>query len=310
MEAPTEEELRARKTRREFFRISVMAAAAGCVVRFGGASAKAQAGGGHTSELGPGSGLIYGVQLYMFRRQATSDLPGVLRAIHDVGFAQVELYWVAYTRPAADLRKMIQDAGLGVVAAHFDYIDIDAKLNYAHQLGLKYLVCPMLPHDQWTSLDGFRKAAKDFNRWGAAAQAAGMQFVFHNHDYEFKPMGGSNGWTELMKLTDPKLVKLEFDLYWLTQGGQDPQAMLTKYADRAVLIHMKDRTSNAPVTYNMDKESEHFTDVGKGTIDWPRLLKQARQQGIRYAFVDQDETAGPVVDSLRNSYAYLKTLKV
>ena len=73
---------------------------------------------------------------------------------------------------------------------------------------------------------------------------------------------------------------------------------------------MKDRTPNAPVTYNMDKESEHFTEVGKGTIDWPGLLRQARSQGIRYAFVDQDETSGPVVESLRTSYAYLRKLDV
>lgn len=292
-------ELRGMRTRRDFLRLSAMAAAAGCVVVPGGAADGQSA-----------SGLIYGVQLYMFRRQAASDLAGVLKAIHEVGFAQVELYWVAYTRPAAELRKMIEDAGLGVVAAHFDYAGFETKFDYAHELGLRYMVCPMLPKDQWTSLDGFRKAATDFNQWGARAQAAGMQFTFHNHDYEFKPMGGSNGWTELMKHTDPKLVKLEFDLYWLTQGGQDPQAMLTRYADRVVLIHMKDRTPDAPVTYNMDKESEHFTDVGKGTIDWPKLLGQAKRQGVKYAFVDQDETAGPVVDSLRASYGYLKTLKV
>lgn len=280
-------------------RLSAMAAAAGCGLVAPG------------SMLGAApDGLVYGVQLYMFRRQAASDLAGVLKAIHEVGFSQVELYWVAYTRPAAELRTMIEDAGLGVVAAHFDYAGFETKFKYAHDLGLKYMVCPMLPKNQWTSLEGFRQAATHFNQWGARAQAAGMQFTFHNHDYEFKPMDGSNGWTELMKHTDAKLVKLEFDLYWLTQGGQDPYAMLTKYSDRAVLIHMKDRTQNAPVTYNMDKESEHFTDVGKGTIDWSKLLRQARKQGIDYAFVDQDETEGPVVDSLRASYRYLQTLKV
>ncbi|GAC1357104.1 MAG: sugar phosphate isomerase/epimerase [Acidobacteriaceae bacterium] len=285
--------------RREFLRISAMAAAAGCVVipckRMLGAE---------------GAGLIYGVQMYMFRRQAASDLAGVLKAIHDVGFAQVELYPIAYDRPAAELKRMVTDAGLGAVSGHFDYVGLADKLDYAHALGTKYFVCPMLPHDQWTSLAGFRKAAELFNSVGKGAQERGMQLVFHNHDYEFKPMEGSNGWTELMKHTDPKLVKLEFDLYWLTQGGQDPHTMLTRHADRVVLIHMKDRTPHAPVTYNMDKESEHFTDVGKGTIDWPKLLAQAHAQGVRYAFVDQDETAGPVVDSLKASYGYLKTLKV
>lgn len=276
-----------------------MAAAAGCVVVPSG-SVLGQSGGG----------LIYGVQLYMFRRQATGDLKGVLKAIHDVGFAQVELYPIAYDRPAAELKRMVTDAGLGAVAGHFDYVGLASKLDYARDLGLKYYVCPMLPHDQWDSLAGFRKAAELFNEVGKGARKNGMQFVFHNHDYEFKSIEGSNGWTELMKHTDPALVKLELDMYWLTQAGQDPYAMLTKHADRVVLIHMKDRTPNAPVTYNMDKESEHFTDVGKGTIDWPKLLGQGRKQGVKYAFVDQDETAGPVVESLKASYGYLRTLKV
>lgn len=287
-------------TRRKFGVLSAKAAAAGCGLRAMGAPAWGQKNGG----------LIYGVQMFMLRRQAATDLAGVFRAIHDAGFAQVELYPIAYTHPPAELRKMVEDAGLGAVSGHFDYVGLKDKLDYGQQLGVKYFVCPMLPHDQWTSLDGFKKAATLFNEVGQGAKERGMEFAFHNHDYEFKPMEGSNGWTELMRGTDAKLVKLEFDLYWLTQAGQDPHAMLTKHADRAVLIHMKDRTPNAPVTYNMDKESEHFTDVGKGTIAWPMLLRQAHQQGIRYAFVDQDETSGPVTDSLKASYGYLKTLKV
>ncbi len=257
-----------------------------------------------------GAGMVYGVQMYMLRRQAATDVPGVLRAIREAGFAQVELYPIAYTHPPAELRTMVEDAGLGAVSGHFDYVGLKGKLDYGHQLGLRYFVCPMLPHDQWTSLDGFRRATTLFNEVGKGAQERGMEFVFHNHDYEFKPMEGSNGWAQLMKGTDAKLVKLEFDLYWLTQAGQDPQAMLTKYADRVVLIHMKDRTPNAPVNYNMDKESEHFMDVGKGSIAWPALLRQARSQGVQYAFVDQDETSGPVVDSLRASYGYLQSLNV
>ena len=108
--------------------------------------------------------------------------------------------------------------------------------------------------------------------------------------------------------TDPKLVKLEFDMYWLTQAGQDPAAMLAKYADRARLIHLKDRLAGVATGFVMDKTAEHFTELGKGTIAWPSLIAQAKRQGIRYAFLDQDETAGPVVESMRESFAYLKGL--
>jgi sugar phosphate isomerase/epimerase len=137
---------------------------------------------------------------------------------------------------------------------------------------------------------------------------AGMTFAFHNHCYEFKPQGGGSGWETLMHETDPALVKLEFDMYWLTQAGQDPKAMLKKYADRARLIHLKDRLAGAKAGYEMGKVAEHFTELGQGTIDWTGIISQAKQQGISYAYLDQDETAGPVMDSMRKSFAYLKTL--
>jgi sugar phosphate isomerase/epimerase len=291
-------------SRRDFIRLSALATAAGCTLgRFNTAFAAPSPGES-------GSGLIYGVQLFMVRRQAPQDLAGVLRAIHQIGFAQIELYPIVYTHPAPELRRIVADSGLGAVSGHFDYDGLESKIDYAHQLGLEFMVCPMLPKDQWTSIEGFQKAAADFNRWGKIVKSAGMEFAFHNHDYEFKPQGSTTGFAELMKQTDPALVKLEFDMYWLTQAGQDPFAMLTSHANRVRLVHMKDRVPNAPTSFNIDPSSDHFTELGKGTIAWPRLLAQARKQGIRYAFLDQDETSGPVLDSMKESYAYLQTLKV
>jgi sugar phosphate isomerase/epimerase len=253
--------------------------------------------------------LTYGVQMFMLRRQAATDLPGVFKAIHDAGFAQVELYPIAYREPAAHLRTLITDSGLNApVSGHFDYEGLESKLDYAHTLGLKYFICPMLPAAQWTSLDGFKKAAELFNKAGKGAKDRGMQFAFHNHDYEFKPIGGSNGWTVLMKETDPALVKLEVDCYWLTQAGQKPLEMIRRHADRVVLIHMKDRTANAPTSFDMDKHSEHFTELGTGTLDWPAILTLAYQQGVRYAFLDQDETSLPVPQSMAISNKYLRSL--
>jgi sugar phosphate isomerase/epimerase len=282
-------------SRRSFLKASL--AAAGCVL-------------GRGVAFGDGGGMTYGVQLYMLRRQAENDLAGVLREIHDAGFEQVELYPIAYNRSATELRRMVQDAGLGAVAGHFDYVGLEEKLDFAQQLGLKYFVCPMLPKDQWTSLEGFRRAADLFNRVGEGARSRGMEFVFHNHDYEFKPIDGSNGFRQLMDHTDPKLVKLELDMYWLTQAGQNPMEVLKSHPDRVRLVHMKDRIAGAPTTYDMDKHSENFTELGRGTIDWPALLAQARAQGIRYAFLDQDETSGPVVASIKVSRAYLRKLRV
>jgi sugar phosphate isomerase/epimerase len=183
-------------------------------------------------------------------------------------------------------------------------------MGYARDLGLKYVVCPLIPKAQQTSLDGYRKAADLFNEMGSTARGSGMEFVYHNQSYEFRPMEGSDGWTELMKHTDPALVKLELDLYWLLEGGQDPAALMRRHKDRTVLLHLKDRTAGPPVSLGPGKAVGRFAEMGKGTMDWTALLRQGREQGIRYALMDQDETPGPVVDSLRASYAYLQSLKV
>jgi sugar phosphate isomerase/epimerase len=288
-----------KKTRRAFLELTAKVAAAGCVLGQGTRGA-AQSGG-----------MIYGVQMFMVRKQAATDLAGAFRAIHDAGFGQVELYPIAYKRPAAELKTMVGDAGLACVSGHFDYTGRAASVEYAHGLGLKYLVCPMLPEDQKLSLDGFKKAAEHFSGWGEEARKAGIQFAFHNHDYEFKPIDGSNGWTVLMQGTDASLVKLEFDMFWLTTAGQNPAEMLRRYADRAVLVHLKDRVKGAPESFVVsEKATSYCTELGKGTIDWPGLLRQAKAQGIRYAYLDQDDTKIPVETSMKESREYLRTVKI
>jgi sugar phosphate isomerase/epimerase len=283
-------------SRRSFVKASLAAAAAGCLLRPGRALADV-------------SGMTFGVQLYMLRLQAQTDLAGVFRTIHDAGFPQVELYPIAYTHSAAEIRRMMQDAGIGAVAGHFDYAGLEDKIDFAHQLGLTYMVCPMMPKEQWSSLDGFSKAADLFNRVGRKAKSQGMEFVFHNHCYEFRPIGGTTGFAHLMQHTDPALVKLELDVYWLTQAGQDPMAVLKTHANRVRLIHMKDRLAGAQTGYTMDPP-QYFTELGKGTIDWPAILVQARAEGVKYAFVDQDETALAIPQSLAVSRAYLRGLNL
>jgi sugar phosphate isomerase/epimerase len=288
-------------TRRDFLRLSVMATAAGCTLgRVSSAFAAA-----------PGAPFVYGVQLYMVRKQAPQDLAGILKAIKQIGYTQIELYPIVYTHPAPELRRIVADSGLGLVSAHFDYATVPSKIDYAHQLGLEYMVCPMIPRDstgQWT-LDVFRKAADDFNTWSHSVHDAGMQFVFHNHCYEFAPQGNTTGWDELMKHTDPAFVKLELDMYWLAQAGQDPLTMLTRYANRVRLLHLKDRIANAPTGFILDASAMHITELGKGVLAWQDIFNQAKKQGIHYAFVDQDQTTLPILDSLKENFAYLQTIK-
>ncbi len=252
---------------------------------------------------------IYGVQLYSVRTLLAGGLPSVLRAIREIGYTQVELFWDVYSHPAQELRAMIQDAGLTTSSGLFHFAGLESRIDYAKQLGLTYMVCPDIPKTYTASLDNMKQAGAEFNRLGELVRSAGMHLAYHNGNAEFRPIDGTNIFTALMDNTDPKLLGLEIDCYWAIQGGQDMNAMLKQYRDRVHLLHLKDRTAGTTVSYDPPPPG-HFTDVGKGTIDWPSIFRQAHAQGIRYFFVDQDASSLPPLDSLKVSFSYLKSLKV
>lgn len=140
-----------------------------------------------------------GVQLYTVRQEAGRDLPAVLEAIRKIGYTAVETYWDIYGHPAAELRRMIDDHGLRVPSGHFNYDGLESKIDYAKALGVEYVICPMLPESMWFTLDGYKRAADRFNVWGEKIQQAGMQFGFHNHNYEFRRFGDTTGFETMMK---------------------------------------------------------------------------------------------------------------
>jgi sugar phosphate isomerase/epimerase len=250
-----------------------------------------------------------GVQLYTVRSLVEKDpLPGILKQIRAIGYQEVEVFPTVYTHPAKELRQMIDDAGLSAPSGHFDYDGFEGKISYANQLGLNWMVCPMLPKGQQSSWDGFRAAAKQFNEWGNRVQNAGMRFAFHNHDYEFKPYNGKTGYQILLDETDSNLVFFEMDCYWVTQAGIDPVEMLHKLGHRVRMLHLKDRKPGFPPSYEMDKSSAHFAEVGHGSIDWKAVIDTAHGMDIEYYFVEQDQTPGNPIDSIRSSYQYLRTI--
>ena len=249
-----------------------------------------------------------GVQLYTVRRNAKHDLPGVLTAIRQIGYDEVETYWDVYSHPAAELKRILNDHGLRVPSGHFNYDGLEAKLDYAATLGVDYMICPMLPKPMWTSLDGFKRAADQFNQWGEQIKSRGMRFGFHNHNYEFRRFGETTGFDVLLSRTDPNLMCLEMDCYWMTQAGQDPLQMLRTLGSRIKLLHLKDCKPGFPPSQTMNKRAEHMTPVGTGTIDWKAILATARQTGVQHMFVEQDSGDLPPVEELRISFKNLQPL--
>jgi len=250
-----------------------------------------------------------GVQLYTVRALVAKDLPGVLAAIRQIGYEEVETFWDVYSHPAPALKRMIQDHSLRVPSGHFDYTGLDAKIDYAAELGLEWMICPMLPKAMWVSLDGFKQAADQFNKWGERIQRAGMRFGFHNHNYEFRRFGATTGYDTLVSSTDPDLVCFEMDCYWMAEAGQDPVQMLKRLGKRIQLLHLKDRLAGFPPSQMMDENAGHFAPVGEGTLDWKSILRAASANGIRHMYVEQDSGPPPPLEALRISFENLRKLQ-
>ncbi len=206
------------------------------------------------------SGLEFGVQLFSVRNDI-SDLAATLRLIHQIGYASIETFPPIYSRPAKELRSLIEGTGLKAPSGHFDYASLEAKVDYAAELGLEYMVCPMIPQPMWGSLDGFHEAAEHLNKIAARAQAAGLKFGYHPHNYEFKQIAGSRGFDVLMRDFDPS-IRLELDIYWATEAGQDPVALMRQNRQRLALIHIKDRKPVTGFTYAPTPPGFHFTEAG------------------------------------------------
>jgi sugar phosphate isomerase/epimerase len=242
-----------------------------------------------------------GLQLYTVRRELERDFEGTLARVAATGYREVEFAGY-FGKSPTDVRAMLDRCGLSAPAVHVGSIAPDqwrASLEAATTIGHRYVVVPWIPAEGRATLDGWKRIAENYNRIAVEARAAGLQFAYHNHDFEFVPVEGRIPLDVLLENTDPQLVQLEMDLYWITMGGQDPLRYFQRWPGRIPLVHVKD--SAGPPGHRM-------VDVGAGTIDFKKIFARRRQAGIRHAFVEHDEPPDPFA-SIRASYEYLKRLE-
>ena len=243
-----------------------------------------------------------GVQLYTVRNDLARDFEGTLARVAEIGYREVEFAGY-HNRSPSDVRAILTRLGLAAPASHvpLDQFrrNIDGAIADAKTVGHEYLVVPWLDPSQRRSIDDYRRLAEELNRFGEKVRAAGLRLGYHNHDFELGAMGGSVPLDMLFDRTDPNLVVFELDLYWVTRGGADPLTYISRYPGRVHLVHVKD-SAGAP---------EHRqVDVGKGTIDFGKILSRREQAGIRHAFVEMDEPTN-ALETLRVSYQYLEQLR-
>jgi len=242
-----------------------------------------------------------GLQLYTVRDQMKADFEGTLARVAEIGYKEVEFAGY-FNHTPADVRAILDRHGLTAPSTHVGDTSPEAwkaSLDAAKTIGHEYIVVPWIPQERRLTLDGWKRVAADFNRAAQAAHDAGLQFGYHNHDFEFPTLEGQVPYDVLLQNTDPKLVQLEIDLYWMTKAGQDPLAYFSRWPGRVPLVHVKD--SAGPPEHKM-------VDVGQGKIDWKRIFAKKDQAGIKHAFVEHDQPPQPF-DDIAVSYRNLSQLE-
>ena len=275
-------------------------------------SRRALLAGAATASLLPARTLkTVGVQLYTVRTIIEKNTLETLQAIEKTGYREVEATF-------GNLDKIwpsLQQTKLKPVSLHLDtpmfttaQDKLPAAMDGAAKKGFKYVVCPyVMPKDRGGA-DVMKKLGATLNKAGQQAHQAGLTLCYHNHAFEFAKDGGKTLLDHLLDNCDAKLVQLEMDVMWVTVAGADPVALLKQYKGRAPLLHLKDVLKSEPTRLDEGIARTSFAEVGNGRIDFAAVLSAAAANGARHFFVEQDQTPGAPVESLKTSFANLKKI--
>ncbi|MBA3973266.1 MAG: hypothetical protein C0504_03485 [Candidatus Solibacter sp.] len=251
-----------------------------------------------------------GAQLYTLRSILPKQPLETLKALEAMGYTEVE----AVSGDLPRIWDALKQTKLKPVSVHLDagaFLSapdrIPAMIDDAKARGFKFVVCPyVMPNMR--SADNMRRLGETLNKAGELARAAGMTLCYHNHAFEFAPLENTTIFDRMMAETDPKLVQVELDIMWVKVAGLDPVAAIQKYSKRISLLHLKNVSEGIPQRFDERVPRDAFQEVGKGAIQIAPVLKAAAKAGVKNYFVEQDQTPGDPLASLKGSIDYLKTL--
>jgi len=244
-----------------------------------------------------------GLQLYTVRRELEKDFEGTLAKVAALGFSEVE--FAGYFNHTPQLVKSVlaknslASPSVHVLAAVLRN-NLQETIDAAKTIGHQYVVCAYLLPEERKSLDDYKRLVELFNDAGRRLKEAGLQFCYHNHDFEFTPIDDKIPYDLILAGTDPRTVKMELDLYWITKAGQSPLKYFSAHPGRFPLVHVKDMDATP---------KRFFTEVGRGTINFKEIFADSDKAGIKHYFVEQDETPGSPFASIKLSIDYLKQLE-
>lgn len=238
-----------------------------------------------------------GLQLYTIRDAMTADALGSLKKLSDMGYKNLELAGFAdgkfYGYSPSEFKKIVSDLGMEVISSHAAVeaqgitTETAQAMADAHaELGVKYCIQPWV-NDEDRTIETYKRMIGDWNKVGEIMKAVGIQFGYHNHNFEFANLDGIVPYYDIfMPEMDASLITMELDMYWATKAGQDPVAMFDKYPGRFQLFHFKDMAQQSEPFFDVVKDD--ITSVGAGLIDFKRIYAAREKAGMKYLFVEDD----------------------
>lgn len=240
-------------------------------------------------------GYKMGLQLFTIHEDMTKDPVASLKAVKNMGFQDLEVFGfdsendMFYGQKSKDFKKILEDLDLSVSSGHFGFSSylsktdddlksfVDKCILGAKAVGMKYITWPWIAPEQRT-LDHFKLMSKKLNLIGEQVNASGLGFAYHNHGFEFDDQGGENGYDIILAETDPSLVKLQLDMYWVMHSSKlTPKEWVANQPGRYVMWHIKD----------MDKVTRDYTELGKGSIDYSQILPDPIESGLEFYYLEQ-----------------------
>lgn len=281
--------------------------------------------------------LPIGINLYMLSAAYRKDIDATLKAVADIGYAEVETNFDTYSpeaTKAALVRAGLRCSAIGLLPQPLRgglslATDTKTLASAVKMVGADYVTCNLFPLPPGVEMrprsgenveamlarvagsittDHWKHTADYLNAKGAEFHRRGVKFAYHNHNVELAPHGETNGLTILLENTDPDFVDFHMDVGWVVAAGCDPVALLRAYPGRFRLMHVKDiGPSNQPNTVM----KAVTTEVGSGIVDWKRVLTAAVASGVRHFAVEQEPPyITPEIESARKSFQFLNRIQV
>jgi sugar phosphate isomerase/epimerase len=246
--------------------------------------------------------LPISVQLYTLRDLMRKDFDGVLKQVAEMGYPAVEFAGFGpHGRKPKELRTLMDDLGITCSGSHEGFggvkRDPAGRSEFIKTLGGTHLTVPSMPKEfRQGGKDGARQFAEQMNAMGKEVLKSGCTLSYHNHNFEFRQVDGKSLFDWMLAEMDPKLVKLEVDVFWVKKGGVEPAEFIKQNSDRIALLHMKDMAGGK------------FAPVGTGSLDMKAIVAAGKDAGCDWYVVEQDRCEGSPLDSIKTSLGNLKAL--